>query len=116
MRLSLRLLIFGLLLSHTGFPGSSTAAYAFTPGKSLRVLFIGNSLTQSNDLPFIVQALAAAGGQPALYQKSVLLPGTSLEDQWNNGRALKIAACGKMGCCRAATGAVIVAREPSQFA
>jgi len=89
MSLGLRLLILGFLLSHAGCRGSATAAYVFAPGKNLRVLFIGNSLTQSNDLPAIVQALAVAGGQPALTQKSVLLPGTSLEDQWNNGRALK---------------------------
>ena len=64
MSLGLRLLILGFLLSHAGCRGSATAAYVFTPGKNLRVLFIGNSLTQSNDLPAIVQALAVAGGQP----------------------------------------------------
>jgi hypothetical protein len=90
MRLRFCLLFFALLPIHTGCRGSATAAYVVTPGKNLRVLFIGNSLTQSNNLPLIVQALAAEGGQPALHQKSVLLPGTSLEDQWNNGQALKV--------------------------
>ncbi len=55
----------------------------------LRVLFIGNSLTAYNDLPAIVGALAKAGRQPALDWKSVLLPGTSLEDQWRAGQARK---------------------------
>ncbi len=56
---------------------------------ALRVLLIGNSLTAYNDLPAIVEALAKAGGQPALDWKSVLLPGTSLEDQWRDGQARK---------------------------
>ena len=38
-------LFFGLLPIHTGCRGSATAAYVVTPGKNLRVLFIGNSLT-----------------------------------------------------------------------
>ncbi len=56
---------------------------------SIRVLFIGNSLTAYNDLPAIVAALAKAGGQPALDWKGVILPGTSLEDQWRDGQARK---------------------------
>ena len=56
---------------------------------SIRVLFIGNSLTYYNDLPAIVEAPAKAGGQPALDWKGVLLPGTSLEDQWRDGQARK---------------------------
>ena len=64
-------------------PSSSRAA------DTVRVLFIGNSLTASNDLPAIVEALAKAGGQPILNWKSVLLPGTSLEDQWRDGQARK---------------------------
>jgi hypothetical protein len=61
---------------------------------SIRVLFIGNSLTYYNDLPAIVEALARAGGQPPLDWKGVLLPGTSLEDQWRDGRARKAIAQG----------------------
>ena len=64
-------------------PSSSRAA------DTVRVLFIGNSLTAYNHLPAIVEALAKAGGQPALDWKSVLLPGTSLEDQWRDGQARK---------------------------
>jgi hypothetical protein len=71
---------FALVLA---LPSSSRAADA------VRVLFIGNSLTASNDLPAIVEALAKAAGQPALDWKSVLLPGTSLEDQWRDGQARK---------------------------
>ena len=70
-------------------PSSSRAAEA------VRVLFIGNSLTAYNDLPAIVEALAKAGGQPPLDWKSVLLPGTSLEDQWQDGQARKAIGQGR---------------------
>jgi hypothetical protein len=88
MRFFVPFLIAALMFNAGGCRRSSADAIAGEPGKELRVLFIGNSLTQSNNLPAIVQALAAAGGQAPLVYKSVLLPGTSLEDQWNNGRAL----------------------------
>jgi hypothetical protein len=67
-------------------PQTSSAVASSDP---VRVLFIGNSLTAYNDVPAIVEALAKAGGQPALDWKSVLLPGTSLEDQWRDGQARK---------------------------
>lgn len=61
------------------------------PGKDLRVLFIGNSLTYSNDLPLVVQALAKAAGKN-LAVESVTFGGYSLEDHWNNGEALRLIA------------------------
>jgi hypothetical protein len=68
--------------------------YSSRAADSIRVLFVGNSLTAYNDLPAIVEALAKAGGQPPLDWKSVLLPGTSLEDQWRDGQARKAIAQG----------------------
>jgi len=56
------------------------------PGAPLRVLFIGNSLTYSNDLPLIVEALAKAGRQN-IYVDSVTFGGFSLDDHWSNGEA-----------------------------
>ena len=56
-------------------------------GKQVRVLFIGNSLTYVNDLPGMVEALASASGD-RITQASVALPNFSLEDHWNDGRAL----------------------------
>jgi hypothetical protein len=45
------------------------------------VLFVGNSLTTSNDLPGLVQALAAAGGKRVEYLCDA--PGdTNLDDHW----------------------------------
>jgi len=45
----------------------------------MRVLFIGNSLTATNDVPAILQALVEAAGHPPPAHRSVLLPGASLQ-------------------------------------
>jgi hypothetical protein len=59
-----------------------------SPGRQVRVLFIGNSLTYANDLPGMVAALAARSGD-AVVQTSVSLPNYSLADHWNDGRAVQ---------------------------
>jgi hypothetical protein len=51
------------------------------------VLFIGNSLTDGNDLPEMVRAMATAAGLGWDVQAS-LLGGASLEDHWHQGSAL----------------------------
>jgi hypothetical protein len=56
-----------------------------------RVLFIGNSLTYSNDLPAIIAALAASR-QQRLIHKTIAFPNFSLEDHWQQGDALKAMA------------------------
>jgi hypothetical protein len=53
----------------------------------LRVLFVGNSLTQANDLPGMVESLARAAGRRPLAWRAVLRPGASLEDHWIAGDA-----------------------------
>jgi hypothetical protein len=50
----------------------------------LRVLFVGNSLTTTNDLPAKVAALARAGDRTIEVGK-VVFDGYSLEDHWNRG-------------------------------
>jgi lysophospholipase L1-like esterase len=65
-----------------------------TDGKTMRVLFIGNSLTAANNLPRMVQALAKASGK-SLEVDDVTYGGYSLEDHWNNGDALDTIARGK---------------------
>jgi hypothetical protein len=69
---------------------SSVESAAATPGAATgeAVLFIGNSLTESNDLPARVAELAAAAGHP-LRASGVTLGGASLLDHWENGRALR---------------------------
>jgi hypothetical protein len=86
--MNLRLRIVGVIfVAATGACHRNQAGNAADPENALRVLFIGNSLTQSNDLPAIVQALAAAGGQRPLAYRAIVVPGSSLEDQWNAGTA-----------------------------
>ncbi len=53
----------------------------------LRILFIGNSLTYTNDLPAMVRRLGLAVGGKAPVVESVTIPDFSLEDQWNRGDA-----------------------------
>lgn len=54
------------------------------PGKDLKILFVGNSLTYVNDLPALVTELAKQDGSTFTYT-SFLLPDYSLEDHWNEG-------------------------------
>jgi hypothetical protein len=50
------------------------------------VLFVGNSLTYANDMPFIVQALAKSAGEK-LDVAQETLGGANLEDHWKHGGA-----------------------------
>jgi len=59
--------------------------------KILRVLFVGNSLTEANDLPLMVLALARADRRNVVVD-SVILAGADLEDHWLDGTALRVLA------------------------
>jgi hypothetical protein len=48
-----------------------------------RILFIGNSLTDANNLPATVRALVDSAGFPALTIGTELVDGTNLADHWN---------------------------------
>ena len=50
----------------------------------LRILFIGNSLTYSNDLPGLVRTIAAHKGI-SISTAMVARPNYALEDHWNSG-------------------------------
>jgi hypothetical protein len=71
---------------------ASGSAAAASP-QALRVLFVGNSLTATNDLPSQVAALAAATGRKLEY-RTVAFGGYNLEDHWNNGEARRALAAG----------------------
>jgi hypothetical protein len=58
------------------------------PGKSLKMLFIGNSFTARNDLPDLIARLAAARGK-AVQHDLISAGGASLRTHWNAGKALK---------------------------
>jgi hypothetical protein len=57
----------------------------------VRVLFVGNSLTSSNDLPGMVRALAAAGGKRLAYHCDTP-DGFNLDDHWPPGRPFELLA------------------------
>jgi hypothetical protein len=84
------LVLFLLLVIGCGKPLAETSSPA-----ELRVLFIGNSLTYTNDLPAIVQALAESSGKGRLVYQMIALPNYSLEDHWNQGDARRAIAEGK---------------------
>ncbi len=80
-----RYLLFGLVL----LIGAGHSAPRAAPRDELRVLFIGNSLTYTNDLPGMIGKLAAASGQKRFTHKSVAFPDHGLEDHWRRGEARK---------------------------
>jgi lysophospholipase L1-like esterase len=86
-------IIVSLLFGCTGKSGAEgpAEAKAAPGGDGMHVLFIGNSLTYSNDLPLLVQAIAKAAGQN-LQVDSVTSGGASLDDHWNDGAAQKAIA------------------------
>ena len=59
-----------------------------------RVLFIGNSLTEANGLPEMVETLARQTEGSRISTTSVVVGGFSLEDHWNQGTAQRRIADG----------------------
>jgi hypothetical protein len=73
------------------FPTVNAGPVANSPTPSatgIRVLYIGNSLTYSNDLPAIVAELGKQDGLEITYL-SMVTGGYSLEDHWKEGYAQK---------------------------
>jgi hypothetical protein len=58
------------------------------PEGSLKVLFIGNSLTYENDLPRTVADLALSAGVAPCYCYQIAYPNYALEDHWDNREAV----------------------------
>jgi hypothetical protein len=83
-------IIFTLLFGCTGQSGAEPESKG-RPVKGMRVLFIGNSLTYSNDLHLMVQALSRAAGQE-MYVESITYGGFNFEDHWNEGTGLQALA------------------------
>jgi hypothetical protein len=68
---------------------AGTAPHAAGQDKSARVLFIGNSLTFANNLPAMIEAVAAqAGSKGRIRCQAVALPNFGLQEHWEDGRAL----------------------------
>jgi hypothetical protein len=69
-------------------PALGACGGAVTGGEPpARVLFIGNSLTFSNDLPAMVAALGRGAGTLEIEYRMIALPSYSLEDHWHGGGA-----------------------------
>jgi hypothetical protein len=71
---------------------SANCSGTLDPGpdsKPIQVLFVGNSLTYTENIQEIVQKLADAGGQDMSYH-ALLQPNYALEDHWNDGLPLEI--------------------------
>ncbi len=75
----------GLCLPLSACGGDSATAPGFADGT--RVLFIGNSLTYTNNLPEMFVALAGLGGRSGVHVASVAYPDFALEDHWQEGTA-----------------------------
>ena len=54
----------------------------------IRVLYVGNSLTYTNDLPQLIQEIGRTE-QVSIHYKSLLFPNYSLEDHWKEGKVQK---------------------------
>lgn len=91
MRLHLRTL--AACLFAAGCLSSGIASPA-TIGNGRRILFIGNSLTYTNDLPGIVQALADSAHADPLAVETVAAPDFALIDHWDVGIAQREIAKG----------------------
>lgn len=64
----------------------STATEPTPPPGAYRVLFVGNSLTYTNDLPEMVKAIALAAGD-TFFVRSEAFPDWGLQDHWERGDA-----------------------------
>jgi hypothetical protein len=63
--------------------------------RHLRVLFVGNSLTATNDLPATVAQIARGVGHTTIDVQMVAPGGYALEDHWANGAALAALRSGR---------------------
>jgi hypothetical protein len=77
------------LVTALGCREGSPAPTAPLPDDGTRVLFIGNSLTSTNNLPDMLERLAVLGGGAEIVTMNVSFGGFALEDHWNNGTAAR---------------------------
>jgi hypothetical protein len=82
------------IVSLSGSVQSPGSIQSSAGGKRIRVLFVGNSLTTTNNLPLLVEALAEKAASERIESRVVAFPNYSLEDHWNRGDAKRTIAEG----------------------
>lgn len=80
----IRLFVLMILLLGCSKNGNVAAPAITPPPGIIKILYIGNSLTQANDLPSMVTAIAKQDSVDIIF-KDMSIGGTSLEDHWNQG-------------------------------
>lgn len=86
----------------------SFSSIAQLSSKSHHILFVGNSLTYTNNLPVLVENVGAKYDIP-LETEMLALPNFSLEDHWLQGKLQKLIASGRFDI-------VVVQQGPSSQA
>jgi hypothetical protein len=81
----MRAILFYLLIIASSLSNASA--------KSLKVLYVGNSLTYTNDLPSLIAAIAKQDSVDITYT-TFAFPDYSLEDHWNEGKVEDVIATG----------------------
>lgn len=93
MRPLVMTIVFALAVAICGSARTDPTASPQASGLGVRILFIGNSLTTTNDLPAMIERLGRDGGLP-IVTRTVAEGGFSLEDHWNHGAAQRVIAEG----------------------
>lgn len=79
---------FVLLLWCCALVPMAAVAQDAAPATTIRVLFVGNSLTYTNNLPRLVRAIAGSqAGGPAIETATYAIPGAELDALWDAGHA-----------------------------
>lgn len=97
-----------LLLLGSGCGGDGGAQEPSPAREPLRVLFLGNSLTATNDLPAAVASIAEESGRRPLEVRSVAPGGVSLEEHWSSTGAREALASSRWD-------AVVLQQGPSSL-
>ena len=88
MRRSRILLLAVTLLACGGAPGNQVLPPPPPPGGGLKIVMLGNSLTESWDIPGMVADLAVRAGAARPTVQAVTFANYSLEDHWNTPASL----------------------------
>lgn len=83
----LQWIVLGVLLGLALVSGLARAADVPSSARPLRVLFIGNSQTSTNDLPAFVAEIAKASKHARIEYRTIAPSAVTLEGNWNRGSA-----------------------------